>query len=125
MYWFKQAFSRYSDFQGRTRRKEFWGFYLGAWFISAVLGGLYIFAALVFGDESGAGVLAWIIAAVAVLFAFVLIVPTLAVCFRRCHDIGASGVIAIIGLFIPLVIWIVGFIPGQQGPNEYGADPKA
>ena len=59
-----------------------------------MLGGVYLWMALAFGDESGPGVLAYVVAGVAgvaVLFGLFLIVPTLAVCFRRCHDIGAPG----------------------------------
>lgn len=90
-----------------------------------MLGGVYLWMALAFGDESGPGVLAYVVAGVAVLFGLFLIVPTLAVCFRRCHDIGAPGIIAVIGLFVPLVIWVVGLIPGQPAANQYGPDPKA
>ena len=53
--------------------------------------------------------------------------PGLAVMIRRMHDIGKSGWFLFI-LFIPLagIIWFIISLctKGDDGPNEYGADPK-
>ena len=60
-------------------------------------------------------------------YALAIIIPSLAVCVRRLHDIGKSGWYYFIG-FIPLVgaiILLVWFCQDSQiGENEYGPNPK-
>ena len=61
------------------------------------------------------------------LYCLAIILPGLAVCVRRLHDIGKSGwyyLIAFIPLigFIVLIIW---FCQNSQiGENKWGANPK-
>jgi uncharacterized membrane protein YhaH (DUF805 family) len=54
-------------------------------------------------------------------------VPGLAVLSRRLHDTGKSFWWVLIGL-IPLlgaiVLLVFTCLPGTQGPNQYGSDPK-
>jgi uncharacterized membrane protein YhaH (DUF805 family) len=52
-----------------------------------------------------------------------------AVMAKRCHDRGKSGWMSLI-MLIPLAgpIWALidlGILAGQDGPNEYGPDPRA
>ena len=53
--------------------------------------------------------------------------PSLALCFRRLHDIGKSGVWILVSL-IPLVGWIWMLIllckDSDPGANQYGENPK-
>ncbi len=103
----KLAINRYTDFQGRSTVAEFWWYYL--------------FTVLV-GMCSA-------IPYIGLLFCVVqiaLIVPTIAIAWRRMHDIGKEGVYALF-LLIPIVGWILFIIwavqPSQPGANRYGLYP--
>ncbi|MDD6622695.1 MAG: DUF805 domain-containing protein [Bacteroidales bacterium] len=97
MYW-----KRYAEFEGRSRRSEYWWAYLMTFILGIIPGVNYI---------------AWL----------ACIIPSLAIGVRRLHDIGKSGWNLLLGL-IPLagaIILIIWFCQdGQVGPNEYGEDPK-
>jgi uncharacterized membrane protein YhaH (DUF805 family) len=59
-----------------------------------------------------------------VLIALILYVPCLwflwAQGAKRCHDRGNSGFF----MFIPFYVFWMLFAEGEQGPNDYGPDPK-
>ena len=113
---------KYADFNGRSRRKEFWMFQLFniiiLFTISIILG---IFLDLI---GNGAGVISMILF---FAYAVAVVVPSIAVTIRRLHDINKSGwyyfvsFIPFIGSII-LLIWLC--TEGTLGPNQYGADPK-
>ena len=98
----KMFWKRYAEFEGRSRRSEYWWAYLMTFLLGCIPGLNYI---------SGLACL----------------IPSLAIGARRLHDIGKSGWNLLIGL-IPIVGWIILIIwfcqDGQVGPNEYGEDPK-
>lgn len=106
---------RYAQFEGRSRRKEFWSFLLFTVVVS------FILAVSASAKPSDGGVV--------ILFLFLLgsLVPTLAVQVRRFHDLGTSGWAALIGL-VPYVgtvaILLSMLVEGQRGANKYGEDPK-
>ena len=107
----ERVYSHYADFNGRARRSEYWYFILFYYLVTAALS-LFLFT------QAGIVLLG--------LFNLANLVPLLAVCWRRLHDLGRSGVWALLGL-IPLVGGVVLLIwlaqPGQPGPNQYGPDP--
>ena len=115
MEWMLMPLKRYADFSGRSRRKEYWMFVL---FVVIV----YVVLALL-GSALGAT------AATALLgiFALGILIPSIAVQVRRFHDQGKSGWFVLLG-FIPLVggliVLVFMCLEGDQGPNEYGPDPK-
>lgn len=97
----KTVFSKYSDFNGRAARPEFW------WYV------LFVFlASLVLGAVSDVLYL---------LFFVGNFVPSLAVTARRLHDIGRSGWWQLIGM-VPFIGWIVMIYwcvqPGKD-PNPF------
>lgn len=49
----------------------------------------------------------------------VFLIPALALGWRRCHDCNWPGVMSL----VPFLALIVGFLPGTEGPNQYGPDP--
>ncbi|WP_062530713.1 DUF805 domain-containing protein [Demequina rhizosphaerae] len=121
---FVTAFRRYTDFAGRSRRREYWGFVLVNVAIFAVATAL----ALTVGRDSDAQTyttLGWVIVIAASFYGLVLLVPGIAIQFRRYQDIGWPGAVSIVGWFLPLLTLIVACIPGNEGPNRYGPDPKA
>lgn len=120
---------RYADFQGRSRRLEYWMFALFiflvaiAWsIVFAILGGLS-------GYESGTGIgtlpLVWIV--VAVLAYLAILIPSIAVQVRRFHDRDMSGWFVLLN-FIPyvggLIVFVFMVLPGTVGENRFGPDPK-
>ena len=111
----QSVFSKYATFSGRARRSEYWYFVLLQVIVTAVLNGLYS------ATESVA------FSAILVLFDLALLVPSLAVCWRRLHDIGKSGGYYFI-ILIPLVGWILLLLwmcqDSQPGANQYGPNPK-
>ncbi len=110
----KTVFSRYVRFQGRARRSEYWYWIL---FIVLVSIALAFVDGLIFGFDVDDG------AALGPLFSLGTFLPSLAVGFRRMHDIGKSawwlllGFIPIIGTII-LIIWFAR--RGDEGDNQYG-----
>ncbi|PPU00798.1 DUF805 domain-containing protein [Xanthomonas arboricola] len=127
MEWMLLPLKRYADFNGRSRRKEYWMFMLLQAIVLLVLGGIFGIAAALTGGESGPGALAWLVAAVIGIVVLALIVPSIAVTVRRLHDQGKSGwfyllsLVPYVGGFIVLVFMC---LEGTPGPNEYGENPK-
>jgi len=62
------------------------------------------------------------------LYAFAVLIPSIAVIVRRLHDVDKSGKWVFIA-FIPFIgsIWLLVLecTEGTWGENQYGADPKA
>jgi uncharacterized membrane protein YhaH (DUF805 family) len=130
-----QPLRKYADFTGRARRTEFWLFALLVFLIEIVFMALLSAvggSAMVMGDPAAAAAVPMTGAIGAVLFAHLavmlaLLVPSLAVTFRRLHDTNRRGWWILIGL-IPLIGAVVLFIfyllDGTPGPNRFGDDPK-
>ena len=125
MGWMLLPLKRYSDFHGRSRRREFWMFMLVYIIMSAPLIALNpILGVSGVGKASGLGALVYWLHFALIAFLFI---PNLAVQARRFHDIGWSGwcvllnFIPYVGVFIVLVFMV---FDGKRGPNRYGPDPK-
>ena len=107
---------KYAQFAGRSRRKEYWEFFLVNIIISAIL------SALVLIPKMGI-----IFTVVSLLYSLAVIIPGLALCVRRLHDIDKKWTWIFIS-FIPLVggIWLIVLMAteGAKGDNKFGADPK-
>ena len=109
------CFKKYFDFKGRASRSEFWYFMLFYYGVSFFL----IFMSNILNSDALAGL--------GLLFYFILgLIPALAVCVRRLHDINKSGwwqliMITIVGL-IPLVIWWA--TEGEKKKNRFGMPIK-
>lgn len=114
----RSFFKRYTDFQGRSSRSEFWWVYLAYIIIYAV------FMALTFADPGGA--VSMVVSGLFLIFALAIIVPMFAISFRRLHDTDRSAWWLLIG-FLPLIgaiVLIVFYVtPGTKGPNRFGPDP--
>ncbi|MEL7197664.1 MAG: DUF805 domain-containing protein [Pseudomonadota bacterium] len=120
MGWMILPLQRYFDFQGRSRRKEYWMFFLliiiGA-VVAGIIDGVLGMAGSV-GGLYGPATLLWLLA---------IIIPSLACQVRRFHDQDKSGWFVLLG-FIPIVGGIIVLVfmclEGTTGPNSYGPDPK-
>lgn len=102
----KMFFTKYADFNTRSRRSEYW------WaFLFCTLPGMA--AGMI--SKSFAGL--WSLAA---------LVPTIAISVRRLHDIGRPGTWYLLNL-IPIVgsiILIVWYCQDSTGDNQWGPNPK-
>ena len=111
----QSVFSKYATFSGRARRSEYWYFVLLQVIVTAVLSTLYY--------ATNSTIFTFLLG----LFDLALLVPSLAVCWRRLHDIGRSGAYYFFVL-IPLVGWILLLVwmcqDSQPGANQYGPNPK-
>ncbi|WP_062519196.1 DUF805 domain-containing protein [Demequina silvatica] len=121
---YRLALSKYAQFSDRSRRREYWGFVLVNFLISIVFGILLAVAGYDYETMEGSG-LAAVILVVFAIYALAILLPSLALQWRRYQDIGWPGAVSIIGWFFPLLTFIVALIPGNVGANQYGPDPKA
>lgn len=119
MNWYLKALKQYADFNGRSRRKEYWMFLLVNMmvaFILIVLDNLLGLASETLGYGPLYGV-----------YLLATILPGLALSVRRLHDIGKSGWMLLIVL-IPLIggIWLIVLMAkeGEAVENKYGINPK-
>lgn len=129
-----QPLRKYADFTGRARRMEFWLFWLflvGIEVVFSILIGMAGGSMMAFADPSG-GFAAmsgpamglWALYGLVML---ALLIPSLAVAFRRLHDTNRTawwlliGLIPFVGALVLLVFYL---LDGTPGPNKYGPDPK-
>ena len=106
MHYFIKCLKEYATFTGRARRSEYWYFFLFNLIFSFVIG----FVGGVLGTEI-----------LGLIYAFALLIPGIAVGVRRVHDTGKSGWF----ILVPIYNLILMLTPGDEGPNEYGPDPKS
>jgi uncharacterized membrane protein YhaH (DUF805 family) len=151
MHWMILPYRRYFDFSGRSRRKEYWWFFV-FWVLLALalgVGAVASFAGRLQGMVQGGpqafaglGSGFWVLLAIFGVFFLASLIPMIAVQVRRLHDLGVSGwwYLAYIasGALLPLVpnageglnavvslgwlVWM--FFPGTKGANRFGDDPK-
>lgn len=103
----KLFFTRYTDFNGRSRRSEFWWAQLTVGILGSVIG-------MIIPN------LSWI-------WSLIVLIPSIAISLRRLHDIGKSGWWYLINL-IPVVgqiIFLVLACKDSVEDNQWGPNPKA
>ena len=105
------CFKKYTCFSGRARRSEYWYFCLFTTLVSTLL-------SLILPD----------VPIIASLFSLATLLPSLAVAWRRMHDIGKSGawnfivLVPLVGAIL-LLVWCCK--DSTPGDNKYGSNPKA
>jgi uncharacterized membrane protein YhaH (DUF805 family) len=118
------VWQKYADLNGRSRRREYWTFALFNALIGAVVGAV---AAVMF-TTTRSSVFGLVIYGLLFLYCLAAFIPGLAVGVRRLHDIGMSGWLVLICL-VPgiggLVLLVLFCLDSNQGPNQYGPNPKA
>jgi uncharacterized membrane protein YhaH (DUF805 family) len=121
-----QPLKKYADFTGRARRSEYWLFTLFIILVEVA----YMILLSVLGGGMGGGQMNGLgmgLTGLYVLFVLGIIIPSLAVGFRRLHDTDRSAwwlLIAFLPFIGGLVLLIFNLLPGTTGPNKYGPDPK-
>jgi uncharacterized membrane protein YhaH (DUF805 family) len=128
---------KYADFSGRARRKEFWHFLLINF--AFTMGFLFIDlqADLLFSKSYVVNSLGWAsnildifaptllvksntLGFCSTIFQIIIFIPSLAVGFRRMHDLNRSGWWSL----VPLIYLFVALFEGNEGDNRFGKDPK-
>ncbi|MBL4792490.1 DUF805 domain-containing protein [Citromicrobium bathyomarinum] len=143
MEWMILPLKRYFDFQGRSRRLEFWMFALLNVIVFTVL------SVIVFGtgatmsqieaaDPNDLGAIyGSMFSGLGLLFIIwwlIILIPSISVSVRRLHDRNMTGwwylgfivlsLIPLIGFVASIAYIVVMALPGTPGPNKYGPSPK-
>lgn len=117
---FKRCFlKKYTTFDGRASRSEFWYFYAADMLLSNTLLLTFAFIGHIFHSykmfETGF--------VLSIIYFFATFLPYLSVTVRRLHDINKSGWFVLVPL-IPIVgiIWLIVMLAtrGDENPNIYG-----
>lgn len=140
----KMPLQRYADFSGRSRRMEYWMFFVGVLGASVVAG--VVDRLLGMG-----GMIGGVYGPLTIIVLLGTFIPSLACMVRRLHDqnrpgwliflvivpyaigialmlagnLGAGGTILFIGGICALGMLVLMFLEGTKGENQYGPDPKA
>ncbi len=129
MRWMLMPLRRYADFDGQSRRQEYWLFVLGKWIVIAALFALFVVLlpenagalGLPIRDGAPMGVLV-----LGTVFILAMVIPTLAVQVRRFHDQDKSGWMCLTQ-FVPavggIILLVFMCLEGTRGPNRFGPDP--
>jgi len=105
MKWYLQVLKKYTDFDGRARRSEYWYFTLFSALISIALALINVAMGAKYIDT---------------IYSLAVLVPSIAVGVRRMHDVNKSGWY----ILIPIYNLILACTNGTEGLNNYGEDPK-
>ena len=109
-----EVLKKYTVFNGRARRSEYWYFVLFNLIISIGLGIID-------------GVVGLMDFGISDVYSLGVLVPSIAVGVRRMHDVGKSGWMYFVVL-IPIIgaIWllVLFFTDSQLGSNKWGENPK-
>lgn len=123
MQWFLKVVKNYATFSGRARRKEYWMFML---FNILIQIALYIPTAIFISIQETV-IIGGIFALLYTIYAFAMLIPSLAVIVRRLHDQDKSGWWYFVAL-IPFIggIWflVLMCLEGTSGDNQYGPASK-
>jgi uncharacterized membrane protein YhaH (DUF805 family) len=107
----RRFFRKYSDFSGRASRSEFWWW----WLLSVLIGIAFEILLVSLGSigaptnsdgTRGLGPIAWVVLVIYVIWIVAIIVPSLALVWRRLHDADLAGPFFFLG-FIPFVGGII------------------
>ena len=116
---------KYTDFNGRATRSEYWYFVLFYFIISVILTLIDVYFINPKLDLSPEAAMQGSV--LTSIFALALLLPQIALGIRRLHDTGRSGwwylliLIPILGWFVLLYFYI---LDSQPGTNAYGPNPK-
>ena len=106
---------RYTDFDGRADRPEFWWFALINLIISLAI---WTIGIVLFGYATGE--------LLAIVYGLATLLPSLGVEIRRLHDTNKSGwwiVVALVPFVGGIILVVLLAIAGTPGPNRFGPQP--
>ncbi|ADB33652.1 protein of unknown function DUF805 [Kribbella flavida DSM 17836] len=119
MQWYVDVLKKYAVFSGRARRKEYWMFTLVSVAVSVVLYALDRVIGTDYGNNSGL---------LSGIYSVAVLIPALAVTWRRLHDTDRRGWWILIGL-LPVIgtiaLIVILALDSTPGDNRFGPNPKA
>lgn len=121
MDWYLKVLKNYVGFSGRARRREYWMFALFNLIVAIVAIVLDRVLGLASEQYGGYGPIYGI-------YAFAVLLPSLAVAVRRLHDTDRSGwwlLLALVPVIGAIVLLVFALLEGTRGANRFGSDPKA
>jgi len=110
--YFFTVLSRYCDFNGRSRRAEYWNFVL--------FNALIILGLMLVGRIIGLHFLHS-------LYALAVFLPAMGVAVRRLHDTDRCGwwvLLCLIPILGPLIVFVFMCLDSDANANTYGPNPK-
>jgi len=117
------CFQKYVTFSGRARRSEFWWWQLFVILLAAIANvGDGVFN-LHYTSSGSAAQVGWL----GTIVGLALVLPSIAVLFRRLHDTGRSGwwwLLSWICCIGTILLWIFCLSDSTPGTNQYGPNPK-
>ncbi|WP_028110504.1 DUF805 domain-containing protein [Ferrimonas futtsuensis] len=119
MKWYLMAWQRCLQFSGRSRRTEYWMFFLINILVAIAIALMDLMLGTV-DEQTHTGTFS-------TLYSFIVILPTLALTVRRLHDTGRTGwwvLISLIPVLGVIVLLVFMALDGEPGGNHYGASPK-
>ena len=118
----KSVLANYANFNGRARRSEYWW-----WWLAQVLVVLVLVVPSAAFQTSETNSTSTVTTVLFVAWFVGTIIPNLSVTVRRLHDSNKTGWLYLLNL-IPylgaLILLVLTILPGTQGENQYGPDPK-
>ena len=101
--------------------------------IALVLGaitGILVFVATLISEDFG-GIVSILMSVVSGIYSLAVMIPFITLAVRRLHDTGKSGMVYLLCALGTcccgigsIVLFVFMCIPGDQGDNQYGPDPK-
>lgn len=121
-----RPWQHYFDFSGRSRRTEYFLFFI-CWYAAIFLAAMIAIALVGNGFEAAEQGFETATIAVIAILGLGGIIPAWAVTVRRLHDQDKSGWFMLLSM-IPyiggLIMLVLSFLPGTDGENQYGPDPR-
>jgi uncharacterized membrane protein YhaH (DUF805 family) len=118
MEWYLLPWKRFAEFSGRSRRKEYWMFFL----FNMVIGLVLYIPGLALRESIGP-----IFMGLYAIYSLAALIPGLAVSVRRLHDTGKSGwffLLVLIPFVGPIILLVFFCMDSEAGQNAYGPNPK-
>ena len=116
MSWYLKVLKNYVGFSGRARRKEYWMFYLFNAIATIITETLDFF---LMNNNS--------FPVITLLYALAILLPSLAVTWRRLHDTGRSGgwfFISLVPFVGGIILLVFTCLDSEPNDNKYGPNPK-
>ena len=136
MEWYLMVWRKYAQFDGRSRRKEYWMFTLFNLLAIFALAAAAIAVGVMLtttGRVSSENTVPFLFIPIGI-YALAALIPSISAATRRFHDIGKSGwmllLLCVLGIipFVGIICSIIQIVflcqDSQLGANQYGPNPK-
>ena len=129
---FKLFFCNYVNFEGRSRRSEYWKVVLMNFLIFVLLVVISVIGTQIAPNSSNDKFETIYILGL-IIYYFVCLIPNISITVRRLHDVGISGAFALllfaklipfINIFVMIADLILFCVDGKPEPNKWGPSPK-